>query len=48
MLVALVNYLLQVQQELIKLAHAGHVFKCQYISAKRVQEIFNLKGREPA
>lgn len=43
MLVALVNYLLQILTELIKLAMLVTSLNVSYISAKRVQEIFDLK-----
>lgn len=42
-LVALVNYLLQILTELIKLAMLVTSLNVSYISAKRVQEIFDLK-----
>lgn len=46
MLVALVNYLLQILTELIKLAMLVTSLNVSYISAKRVQEIFDLKEEE--
>lgn len=46
MLVALVNYLLQILTELIKLAMLVTSLNVSYISAKRVQEIFNLKEED--
>ena len=46
MLVALVNYLLQILTELIKLAMLVTSLNVSYISAKRVQEIFDLKEED--
>ena len=46
MLVALVNYLLQILTELIKLAMLVTSLNVSYISAKRVQEIFYLKEED--
>ena len=46
MLVALVNYLLQILTELIKLAMLVTSLNISYISAKRVQEIFDLKEED--
>jgi ATP-binding cassette subfamily B multidrug efflux pump len=46
MLVALVNYLLQILTELIKLAMLVTSLNVSYISAKRVQEIFDLKAED--
>lgn len=46
MLVALVNYLLQILTELIKLAMLVTSLNVSYISAKRVQEIFELKEED--
>lgn len=46
MLVALVNYLLQILTELIKLAMLVTFLNVSYISAKRVQEIFDLKEED--
>lgn len=46
MLVALVNYLLQILTELIKLAMLVTSLNVCYISAKRVQEIFDLKEED--
>ncbi len=46
MLVALVNYLLQILIELIKLALLVTSLNVSYISAKRVQEIFELKEED--
>ena len=46
MLVALVNYLLQILTELIKLAMLVTSLNVIYISAKRVQEIFDLKEED--
>ena len=46
MLVALVNYLLQILTELIKLAILVTSLNVSYISAKRVQEIFDLKEED--
>lgn len=46
MLVALINYLLQILTELIKLAMLVTSLNVSYISAKRVQEIFDLKEEE--
>lgn len=46
MLVALVNYLLQILIELIKLAMLVTSLNVSYISAKRVQEIFDLKEED--
>ncbi|WP_449159901.1 ABC transporter ATP-binding protein [Streptococcus sp.] len=46
MLVALVNYLLQILTELIKLAMLITSLNVSYISAKRVQEIFDLKEED--
>lgn len=46
MLVALVNYLLQILTELIKLAMMVTSLNVSYISAKRVQEIFDLKEED--
>lgn len=46
MLVALVNYLLQILTELIKLAMLVTSLNVSYISAKRVQEIFDFKEEE--
>lgn len=46
MLVALVNYLLQILTELIKLALLVTSLNVSYISAKRVQEIFDLKEED--
>ena len=45
-LVALVNYLLQILTELIKLAMLVTSLNVSYISAKRVQEIFDLKEED--
>ena len=47
-LVALVNYLLQILTELIKLAMLVTSLNVSYISAKRVQEIFDLKEEDAA
>ena len=44
--VALVNYLLQILTELIKLAMLVTSLNVSYISAKRVQEIFDLKEED--
>ena len=46
MLVALINYLLQILTELIKLAMLVTSLNVSYISAKRVQEIFDLKEED--
>ena len=46
MLVALVNYLLQILTELIKLAMLVTSLNVSYISAKRVQEIFDLEEED--
>ena len=46
MLVALVNYLLQILTELIKLGMLVTSLNVSYISAKRVQEIFDLKEED--
>ncbi|WP_288599376.1 ABC transporter ATP-binding protein [uncultured Streptococcus sp.] len=46
MLVALVNYLLQILTELIKLAMLVTSLNVSYISAKRVREIFDLKEED--
>lgn len=46
MLVALVNYLLQILTELIKLAMLITSLNVSYISAERVQEIFDLKEED--
>lgn len=46
MLVALVNYLLQILTELIKLAMLVTSLNVSYISAKRVQEIFDLNEED--
>lgn len=46
MLVALVNYLLQILTELIKLAMLVTSLNVSFISAKRVQEIFELKEED--
>ncbi|VTY30042.1 putative ABC transporter ATP-binding protein [Streptococcus parasanguinis] len=46
MLVALVNYLLQILTELIKLAMLVTSLNVSYISAKRVQEVFDLKEED--
>lgn len=46
MLAALVNYLLQILTELIKLAMLVTSLNVSYISAKRVQEIFDLKEED--
>ena len=46
MLVALVNYLLQILTELIKLAMLVTSLNVSYISAKRVHEIFDLKEED--
>lgn len=46
MLVALVNYLLQILTELIKLAMLVTSLNVSYISTKRVQEIFDLKEED--
>lgn len=46
MLIALVNYLLQILIELIKLAMLVTSLNVSYISAKRVQEIFGLKEED--
>lgn len=46
MLIALVNYLLQILTELIKLAMLVTSLNVSYISAKRVQEIFDLKEED--
>lgn len=46
MLVALVNYLLQILTELIKLAMLVTSLNVSYISAKRVQDIFDLKEED--
>ncbi|WP_302991445.1 ABC transporter ATP-binding protein [uncultured Streptococcus sp.] len=46
MLVALVNYLLQILTELIKLAMLVTSLNVSYISAKRVQLIFDLKEED--
>ena len=46
MLVALLNYLLQILTELIKLAMLVTSLNVSYISAKRVQEIFDLKEED--
>ena len=46
MLVALVNYLLQILTELIKLAMLVTSLNVSYISAKRVQEIFDFKEED--
>ena len=46
MLVALANYLLQILTELIKLAMLVTSLNVSYISAKRVQEIFDLKEED--
>ena len=46
MLVALVNYLLQILTELIKLAMLVTSLNVSYISANRVQEIFDLKEED--